>query len=668
VQVVTGVLHQVSLQVTSMGLVTQYWDGTGVTGNGVISGGSGTWNSTTTNWTTSDGLSNSTWQGGVAVFDVPGGTVTLAAPINAQGLTFGSTGYTLSGTSPLNLVGTLAAPPTISVGSGFTTTIGAPVTGITGFSANGSGTLILTSVTNSYTGGTTIANGTVQIGTTAVGGSMGGGTISIANGGTLSLVNLHGNVLASNVTNGVGSTGTLIVSATTANTLSGALTDGASGNLALTQSGTGTTTLTNAGNSFSGATTISKGILQIGTVAAAGSLGVTSAVSVNNGTTLSIVNVAGGTLANNISNGSSGTGLVNVASTGSNTLNGVLTNGTGVLALTQSGTGVTTLTGSDTYTGATTVSAGTLQIGNGTTGNIASTSAVTVIGTGTLATDLADTSAFSNSVNLNAAGASLKAVQTVTNTITGVISGTGVVKQTGTGTTVLTAANTYKGGTTVSGGTLLVNNVSGSGTGTGAVAINNGGTLGGTGAIAGATTLNNGGTLFPGSGSMGTPGTILHATSMIWNSGGTLTLQLGSSANDALALTGALTKGSAGAYTLDILDDGGIPLGNYTLATFASTTFAPANFTLEMPLGYAGQLTKTSTSLILDVESGSGQLPAHSESADLTMAADPAGTPMQTIDSDNSSLSVTPTPEPSSALLLAFGGCALLSWRRRRNG
>ena len=92
--VVTGVAHEVDLQIVSTGVVTQYWDGTGTINNNNIAGGSGTWNGTTSNWTTSTGATNSTWAGGMAVFDAPGGTVTLGTPINAQGLSFGSTGYT----------------------------------------------------------------------------------------------------------------------------------------------------------------------------------------------------------------------------------------------------------------------------------------------------------------------------------------------------------------------------------------------------------------------------------------------------------------------------------------------------------------------------------------------------------------------------------------------
>ena len=42
-----------------------------------------------------------------------------------------------------------------------------------------------------------------------------------------------------------------------------------------------------------------------------------------------------------------------------------------------------------------------------------------------------------------------------------------------------------------------------------------------------ATTLNNGGTIAPGVASPGVAGTTLHATSLMWNGGGTLQLQLG---------------------------------------------------------------------------------------------------------------------------------------------
>ena len=113
-----------------------------------------------------------------------------------------------------------------------------------------------------------------------------------------------------------------------------------------------------------------------------------------------------------------------------NTISGIIS-GTG--ALTKSGAGALTLTSDNTFTGATTISAGTLQIGNGgATGSLAGLSIV-------------DNSAliFNRSNAL---------------TYAGVVSGTGTLTQLGAGTTTLTGANTYTGGTTISAGTLQLGN------------------------------------------------------------------------------------------------------------------------------------------------------------------------------------------------------------------
>src|SRR5262249_2746071 len=83
-------------------------------------------------------------------------------------------------------------------------------------------------------------------------------------------------------------------------------------------------------------------------------------------------------------------------------------------------------------------------------------------------------------------------------TFSGIISGAGFIVKEGIGTLTLTGANTYTGGTTISNGMLMVNNMSGSGTGAGAVMVNPGGTLGGSGVVSGAVTVSSGGSLVPG--------------------------------------------------------------------------------------------------------------------------------------------------------------------------
>ena len=102
--------------------------------------------------------------------------------------------------------------------------------------------------------------------------------------------------------------------------------------------------------------------------------------------------------------------------------------GTGTLS--KAGAGTLILTGNNTYGGGTTITGGTLQLGNGgKSGSIAGN----VTDNGTFAIDRSDTVTFG-----------------------GVISGTGTFAQIGPGTTILTAINTYSGGTAINGGVLAV--------------------------------------------------------------------------------------------------------------------------------------------------------------------------------------------------------------------
>ncbi len=110
-----------------------------------------------------------------------------------------------------------------------------------------------------------------------------------------------------------------------------------------------------------------------------------------------------------------------------------LSGGTG---LTKSGLGTVVLAASgNSYGGATTIDAGTLQVGNGGSGGR--------LGPGPLVTS--DGSLLSFDLSASCA-------------VSAAISGQGGLLQFGTGTLVLSGSNSYSGGTTVSGGTLQIVN------------------------------------------------------------------------------------------------------------------------------------------------------------------------------------------------------------------
>ena len=134
-----------------------------------------------------------------------------------------------------------------------------------------------------------------------------------------------------------------------------------------------------------------------------------------------------------------------------------------------------TLSGANTYTGATTISSGTLLVGAANA--ISSTSDVTDNATLDLNgfSDTIGALAGSGTVTSSAAGAVTLTVGATNDsgTFSGVIqNGSGVVALTkaGTGTETLSGANTYTGGTNINAGSLTISN--GSGLGTGALTVN----------------------------------------------------------------------------------------------------------------------------------------------------------------------------------------------------
>src|SRR5215813_696389 len=147
-------------------LPTLFWDGPDEVGNGMIDGGTGTWDLTRTNWT--DGVSsvNSAWvQGADAIFATIGGTVTVADVISFHNLGFLVTGYQIVATTGGSLVldsSSIITTKTADVTATISAPLTDPIEGIGGFTKGGLGTLIL-SGTNSYSGLTTVSQGILNI-------------------------------------------------------------------------------------------------------------------------------------------------------------------------------------------------------------------------------------------------------------------------------------------------------------------------------------------------------------------------------------------------------------------------------------------------------------------------------------------------------------------------
>jgi len=272
-------------------------------------------------------------------------------------------------------------------------TDGIPVAGSGTFVQSGSGTVVVLA-NNTYTGGTTINAGALQIGDGHTAGSIVGNVTDNA-----SLVFDRSDNLA----------------------FAGSI----SGSGSVTQNGTGTLTLSGQ-NSYAGGTNILGGVLSVDNDGNLGAGGITIR---NNGELLT----TGANFTTNkaINLGAGGGTLATVG--GSSATYGGIISGTGPLHIGDPANGgAVILTANNSYSGGTSIDRGTLQLGNGgTSGSITGN----VTDNGTLAFDRSDVVTFD-----------------------GVISGTGTVEQNGTGATILTGTNTYTGGTTINAGRLQIGN------------------------------------------------------------------------------------------------------------------------------------------------------------------------------------------------------------------
>jgi autotransporter-associated beta strand protein len=575
-----------------------------------------------------------------------------AAISDAATVTLNDTGnLTLTGNERIGALASLNSTTTVTLGA-FTLTTGdagddtfaGVISGAGGLTKVGTGSMTLTGASN-YTGLTTVSAGMLTLGnnstlgTTAVGTvvesgaalGLGGGTTT-AEGITISGTGVAGNGAIRFLSGGNTMTGTITLSAaaeiqgegfaslsingtvTGANhnltfdtvassqiTVSGAINTGTG---TLTKTGTGTLDLAGA-STFTGATTVNAGVVNVTGTLASQSITVNSSASLR---------VDGAAISDAATVTLSGTGnltltgaerigaLAGVAGTtvtlgaftlttgdaGNDTFAGIIS-GTG--GLTKVGTGVFTLAGDNTYSGTTTISAGTLQIGAGGAGSFGSGA---VVNNGALVFDGADTTTVSNAISgtgtltvtagdiLALTGNNTYSGTTIINgtlqiggnsttgtlgtglvtnngqlyflrsdavTVANVISGSGEVGKGGSNTVTMSGANTYTGETNVFAGVLDI---------TGSIAsqvVNvNGGSLRVDGAaIANTATVTLGGTgnlTLTGSERIGALAGVAGTTVTL----GAFTLTTGDAGNDTFAGiisgTGGLTKQGTGVFTL----------------------------------------------------------------------------------------------------------------------
>jgi autotransporter-associated beta strand protein len=320
------------------------------------------------------------YQNGTLMLERGGGSAssshTQNIPLNFRGgvLTLAYSNITGGTITYAGAANTLFANGGIT-GTNFTAAITAGITesgGSYSFTKAGANTLVLNGV-NTYTGDTIVTGGELRIGAT--------GALSDS-----SLVNVSGGALVSflgsDTVKGLSGAGNVSVASATALTLSNTAIDTFSGAITnaggLVKVGAGTQVLSGAANSYSGTTTVGGGTLQVSTLANSNSnssIGSGSSVVLTNG---GVLDYTGSTVAINrgvaLSSGNGGIGVSNAA-TGL-TLSGAIT-GTGNLV--KSGLGTLTLTGANTYNGATTVSAGTLELARtGGTATLPSTTSISV--------------------------------------------------------------------------------------------------------------------------------------------------------------------------------------------------------------------------------------------------------------------------------------------------
>lgn len=557
-------------------------------GSGVTNGGTYTWSTASPTWTSNtNGTSNtSKWSNGSNIANFAAGTdagtsaftvnlgsnVTLGGIQVTEGNVAINTGtYTLTQNSSstftvgaglsLSIAGNLrlsasGGTRTLTIAGAGDTNLSAILSNSSGTGAlykSGTGTLTLSGA-NTYTGTTTVSQGTLQVNANAPSGAAGAlgqasSTVTINDGSTGSndtalLIGADGvtigrtvtvansgsgtTSLGGNITSGTGTFGSTVTLNRSANlnadgtsniTFAGAI-SGAGG---ITKTGAGTVTLSTA-NSFTGGTTVSAGTLALGNDSAlsSGALTINGGAIAASGGPRNISNsiTVGGdfgiggsddlTLSGTINLGG-GTRTVDVTNTGTTTFAGVVSE-PWYSSFIKTGSGRLELTNANTFSGYVQVGGGTLAISN--------SNALGASGTWNNVVSSGATLELSNNIAVNEGGFTISgtgdggvgALRNLSgnNTLTGqIVLGAATTINSTAGSLTLASYTDNSGYTLTTAGAgdlTFAGQINGSGalnkTGSGTL------TLGGTNSYTGGTVLGGGTLLANSAGALGTSGNI----------------------------------------------------------------------------------------------------------------------------------------------------------------
>lgn len=559
----------------------------------------------------SAGSSSANWvlNGGTLQYTGGGADVDRLFTLGTGGGTIESSGsgaLVLNGTGALGYLGNGPRGLTLTGGEADTNTLAANIAdngGATTLTKNGTGTWVLTG-TNTYSGGTTIASGLLQVGAGGPSGALGSG--NVVNNGAIDF-NLTGTLTVNGAISGTGS---------------------------VTNDGSGTVILA-GNNSYNGGTTINAGTLQLGNGGGTGSLAGGVPI-VDNGL---LIFDSSGTFSYN--GAISGTGNViakrgYTKAIGANSYSGwteidsgatfvptennqgaivssVVTNngtlrfmcydtrqpyygnvvGSGKVQMGANNAtydaGEIVLAGTNTYTGGTYIGGNHLIFGDGITPQAGSfVGNVYFVNNFETSDDTIRRLIFNRPDDFTYGG------NIVTN-FTSPQSNLGIVNQNGSGTLTLTGTNTYAGGTVINAGAIQVGNGGTSGTigyggvtDSGTLIFNHSDNMAFAGNIADGTT-GPGSVVQTGSGTLTLSSPNLTYTGATTVSNGTLVVSGGNLAGELDVDGGTFAPAAAGAVG-NVNVAGAMNLNSGTVLVTVNTGLSPSNstFTVTGGVNYAG--------------------------------------------------------------------------------